>query len=615
MQKHLLLCTLLLWLGSLWPGFTQRINEWQLPEPDKLAAAGLIGGAGDVGAIYYGAVPPNSAGRPVLVFIHGYTSNARVWWEGNDMYALAYNNGYRTAFVSVHPDRSMWANGQMFAGMLNTIANHYRVSRVVVVAHSKGGIDSDAALIHYGAHNRVERVITLGTPHFGTPLANLAQSGWVSWLSAVFGQRNEATYVLQTGYMDYFRSLTDPHPNRPLTHFRTFGTWGYSGVLTVSGWYLNLNGGSRSNGGNDGVVNYTSTRRPNSSVIFGHLDSRGNLNHFEVAQGSRMWNYVRAQLPASLSRELSAELFQEAYNPNAVVVSRMQVVAAESGKATLTVEPGARSLDLYVFSDSPADIWLLNPFTQERTRMAAAENLRGSMLGDEAYHHRLEQPQPGVYQIESDRRLLVLAGTDGGSQLRFTSDLNEHKLTYTRGEPMHFRLQLSGYVPADATVSGTLVYTGDLVGNPQPAGVARVLRFRHEGNGLFSAQVNEDLPAGVYAINLEVKGQFLHKTLIHSIAVREQSEQGTNQLLPESLLQAVVYPNPSADGHFHIELPVHGRLVQLRVYDVAGRLISSWHTTEKNTTWQAPLALQNGLYLLEVEYDNQRQTVRMLLNR
>ncbi|WP_051633208.1 T9SS type A sorting domain-containing protein [Thermonema rossianum] len=613
-----LLAGILLMIAFSISAYAQKIREVQLVEPDRFqTAGGLIGGAGDVGAIYYGAVPPNSSSKPVLVFIHGYTSNARVWWEDNDMYSKAYNDGYRTAFVSVHPDKSMWANGQMFAGMLNTIANHYGVNRVVVIAHSKGGVDSDAALVHYGAYNRVERVITLGTPHFGTPLANLAQSGWVSWLSYVFGQKNEATYVLQTGYMDYFRSVTDPHVNRPKTNFRTFGAWGYSGILTVSGWYLNLNGGSKSNGGNDGVVNYNSTKRPNSAVIFGKLDSRGDVNHFEIAEGSKMWNHIKGQLPGTLSREQAAEMIAGAYNPNAVVESQAQIIASENGQATVLVEPGARALKIEVFTESPDEVWLLNPQTQERILLQTEANLRNDFLGDFVHTAEVERVGATEYIIlnASKSRMVVIAATEGGSILRFSSDLNAQKLTYERGEPMHLQVQVNGYLPSNAEVSGTLLYVGDLEGKPAEGGAAYRLSFKHAGNGQFNTTFTEDLKPGIYAINLEARGNQMQKNIVHTIAVVERQANGYNQDTQDEQTGFAVYPNPSTTGYFSIVLDKAEAPANIRVYDIAGRRIAAWSTTTLQTQWQAPAHLQNGIYLIEVEQDGQSRTQRLVLNR
>jgi triacylglycerol lipase len=49
--------------------------------------------------------------------------------------------------------------------------------RVDIIAHSLGGLDARYALAHCGLAPRVRSLVTIGTPHHGTPLANLAHGG------------------------------------------------------------------------------------------------------------------------------------------------------------------------------------------------------------------------------------------------------------------------------------------------------------------------------------------------------------------------------------------------------------------------------------------------------
>jgi triacylglycerol lipase len=49
--------------------------------------------------------------------------------------------------------------------------------RVDIVAHSLGGLDARYALARLGLANRVRSLVTIGTPHRGTPLADLATDG------------------------------------------------------------------------------------------------------------------------------------------------------------------------------------------------------------------------------------------------------------------------------------------------------------------------------------------------------------------------------------------------------------------------------------------------------
>lgn len=52
--------------------------------------------------------------------------------------------------------------------------------RVDIIAHSLGGLDARYALSHLGLSTRVRSLVTVGTPHRGTPIADLAISGPLS---------------------------------------------------------------------------------------------------------------------------------------------------------------------------------------------------------------------------------------------------------------------------------------------------------------------------------------------------------------------------------------------------------------------------------------------------
>ena len=49
--------------------------------------------------------------------------------------------------------------------------------RVDLIAHSMGGLDARYALAHFGLAARVRSLVTVGTPHRGTPIADLATDG------------------------------------------------------------------------------------------------------------------------------------------------------------------------------------------------------------------------------------------------------------------------------------------------------------------------------------------------------------------------------------------------------------------------------------------------------
>jgi triacylglycerol lipase len=59
--------------------------------------------------------------------------------------------------------------------------------RVDVIAHSLGGLDARYALTHLGLDARVRSLVTVGTPHRGTPLADLARTGPLEWTRRLVG--------------------------------------------------------------------------------------------------------------------------------------------------------------------------------------------------------------------------------------------------------------------------------------------------------------------------------------------------------------------------------------------------------------------------------------------
>lgn len=57
--------------------------------------------------------------------------------------------------------------------------------RIDLIAHSLGGLDARYALTHLGLSRRVRSLVTVGTPHHGTPLADLALRGPLDWARRV----------------------------------------------------------------------------------------------------------------------------------------------------------------------------------------------------------------------------------------------------------------------------------------------------------------------------------------------------------------------------------------------------------------------------------------------
>ena len=633
MKKSLLLKLPLLTLALLvWLGTSVQAQKMQfLPSPDEFKPSGKNeiskGPDGPApGNILLGAVPPNTDNKPVLVFIHGYTGSAFTWLpEGdNDMYFRAFNAGYRTAFVTVYPDRTMWDNGALFSNQLAAITNYYGVNKVVIVAHSKGGLDSDAALIHYGGVQYANRVITLGSPHFGSPLADLAQSGWVSWLSAVFGQANDATYVMQLGYMSYFRSITDGHPNAPLTDFRTVGAWGYSGSLWFSGVYLNAAGYGRRNEGNDGVVAYVHARRPNSWELYsGHGDSRTDYNHFELSEGPAMWGTIQSQLPSSLSRNQEAGRQVVAnYNPNSTIGSNSLVLVSNGGAVRFPVGTSVNSFSVDVRQmDKNSTVSLMGGQGKDAT--SARSGLREAqdgMLGKYVEQLRVDNPVQGTYTLEGGAPFVAVVNFESKAQATLHTGLEGLKRVYNAGEAATFTVSLTdnnGLPLSGANVEGVLRYTSNLKGVASAIERTSNLTFTAVPGqaGVYQVQTQNLELEGIYNISVKASAGNFERTVIGSVAVAAPA----NNDLQEGL-QVSNYPNPfSSNTNIIFTLPVQGQ-ASLVITDLMGRTVQRFDLShlpagQHSIAFGANTgrALKSGTYLYQLNAAGTKRTGKMTL--
>ncbi|HEX2690635.1 MAG TPA: alpha/beta fold hydrolase [Kofleriaceae bacterium] len=81
--------------------------------------------------------------------------------------------------------------------------------RIDLIAHSLGGLDARYALTHLGLAKRVRSLVTVGTPHRGTPIADLAMRGPLDWarrMVRALGMPLEALEWLSTDALAEFNA-------------------------------------------------------------------------------------------------------------------------------------------------------------------------------------------------------------------------------------------------------------------------------------------------------------------------------------------------------------------------------------------------------------------------
>lgn len=111
-------------------------------------------------------------GIPVLL-IHGYFCNSAYWWA---MERYLRERGVVNIFpINLEP---VFGSIDQYAEQLAVAIGHIcrltGASQVILVAHSMGGLAARAYLHWYGGRHRVAKIITLGSPHYGTEHTRLA---------------------------------------------------------------------------------------------------------------------------------------------------------------------------------------------------------------------------------------------------------------------------------------------------------------------------------------------------------------------------------------------------------------------------------------------------------
>lgn len=79
--------------------------------------------------------------------------------------------GHRLIVPHVHPTGSVALRAQQ---LKDTLLEHARGEKVIIIAHSMGGLDARHMITHLGMEDQVEALLTVSTPHRGSPYADWA---------------------------------------------------------------------------------------------------------------------------------------------------------------------------------------------------------------------------------------------------------------------------------------------------------------------------------------------------------------------------------------------------------------------------------------------------------
>ena len=114
--------------------------------------------------------------QELVLLLHGFFQTRNIWEVMEDRLRF---DGY--GVMSFHLGKLLWRFNtarvddiaRMVADKIEGLASKHGIERFHIIGHSKGGLVARRYVQHYGGDKRVKSVITLGTPHHGTPTAAL----------------------------------------------------------------------------------------------------------------------------------------------------------------------------------------------------------------------------------------------------------------------------------------------------------------------------------------------------------------------------------------------------------------------------------------------------------
>ncbi|WP_270181393.1 esterase/lipase family protein [Alkalihalobacillus sp. CinArs1] len=473
------------------------------------AYAGILGkgdATGTPGEWYIGDEPLSTrSGSLPIVFVHGLNSSSNTWIDENDMDEITYNKNYQTAFIDLYPTKNMWDNGQLLSTKLSEMYTYFG-KKMILVTHSKGGIDAQSALVHSNAHQYVDKIFTLSTPHHGSQLADLAYSSWAGWLSAIIGTKNDATYSLQTGYMSYFRSITDSNSKTMLTPYYTFGgtDWGsFGGSLYWGGLYL------RQYGANDGAVTVKSSRLP-----YGNEIRVGEWDHGTIKNGNATFNlfepYLTQSVPAFTSHRSFNGTNEETETGN-VLVRGGEFTGTKV--ETFEVEEGAKSIAFdWMSQNKDSDVIIESP---EGKRFTTLKATKDSGIFQGAYHHqvKVDSPRSGKWKaiVKQRKKESYLM------QVSYDSELNDG-ITVDEQKSSEVKLVV------DSSAIETESLKGDIVIQYSKNGKVKQKKISSKKFHALESFPIKKAGEGIYHIMIDVegdtkKGKQFERTILYTIYV------------------------------------------------------------------------------------------------
>ncbi|MEW7290854.1 alpha/beta hydrolase [Aquimarina sp. 2304DJ70-9] len=584
--------------------FSQNFLEVQLPTPEKLSP--LFIGPLVKSTIHYGTTPSNYNGK-VIIFNHGYIDlNQGQFLFDNSFYQDTYDEGYQAVFVATTRGKGIWVNGELLAEAIDIVTNKYNVPQVYLVGHSNGGKASEAAMFRYGKNNKITKAFALGTPFWGTYLANISQFPPLRWAWSLTGL-NEGARTSTTYYCrDVVRPYLDNHPDNDPEKFVVLGASGFYKGSTIAAAAFLLTGGVLLpvQGANDGVAPYRSTLRPGAEYVFRKNDPRAIIDHLDVGLGQFSWSYVKQYIENPTLRTSLNK--QNEITNHSITESNYYLLFSDNEYDQVTLDKGSKSAVVHVLHEKKGA-----NFQGYTTAIKKEAPLKKYHTQD----HQTSIPiTKGGIRIKSDSKYVafVRQSTDLKMYLEKTGTLKTPILRVKlleKNTAINYPTQVRGIITKTAEIDGTST------GNEY----TDVIEFEQKEN--YFEFNTSTLTPGVYNLflNAESEGNF-KRSIISGFVVGDIKEAlaASENENPDIKTNKIFSITPSLvknKAQLNINrYSLAGELL-LNIYDLTGKKVKNFTIVPK---YQKQFDISNqlqtlskGMYLLKV---NDFQTIKFVKN-
>lgn len=113
----------------------------------------------------------------LVLLLHGFFQTRKIWEVMEDRLrhdgygVISFDFGGWLLGLNTQPVDAL---AKLIADKIDGLAHRHGFEGLHIIGHSKGGLVARKYIQHYGGDKRVKSLITLGTPHHGTPTAAVA---------------------------------------------------------------------------------------------------------------------------------------------------------------------------------------------------------------------------------------------------------------------------------------------------------------------------------------------------------------------------------------------------------------------------------------------------------